>query len=149
MAAPKFNLYALGNNGGVEKKYKTPKEFDLKAKAYFDWCIENKQDIAINGIALFMGFYDKKGFKNYLKYEEFVPYIKRALTVVELSYELDLRSFKFGGSIFALKNLNREDWKDKTEQEVLQMITNVEATFGGATVQPTQESSTDTQLNKE
>ena len=96
-----------------------------------------------------MGFYDKRGFKNYLEYKEFVPYIKRAITVVEASYELDLRSFKFGGSIFALKNINKEDWKDKTEQEVSQTITNVAATFGGATVQPTQESTDNSQLNKE
>jgi hypothetical protein len=145
MAAPKHNLYALGNNGGAPKKFETPELFDAKAKEYFDWCIENKHEISINGLALFMGFYDKTGLKNYIEYDEFLPYIKRALTTVELSYELDLRTFKFGGAVFALKNMG---WTDVTTQNVNQTITNVEASFG-TTLQTPQQSSEDTQLDKE
>lgn len=145
MAAPKHNLYALGNNGGRPLKFETPEAFDQKAKEYFDWCIENKHEISINGLALFMGFYDKTGLKNYLEYDEFLPYIKRALTTVENSYELDLRTFKFGGAVFALKNMG---WTDVTTQKVEQTITNVAAAFG-TTIQPPQESGTDTQGNKE
>lgn len=134
-AAPKYNLYALGNNGGAPKKFATPEAFDAKAKEYFDWCIENKHEISINGLALFMGFYDKKGLKNYIDYDEFLPYIKRALTTVELSYELDLRTFKFGGAVFALKNMG---WTDVTHQEVTQTINNVSGAFG-STLQPPSE----------
>ena len=145
MAAPKHNLYALGNNGGRPLKFETPELFDAKAKEYFDWCIENKHEIAINGLALFMGFYDKTGLKNYLDYNEFLPYIKRALTTVELSYELDLRTFKFGGAVFALKNMG---WTDVTTQNVNQTITNVEASFG-TTIPTPQQPSEDTPLDKE
>lgn len=133
MAAPKHNLYALGNNGGAPKKFATPEDFDKKAKEYFDWCIENKHEISINGLALFMGFYDKTGLKNYIEYDEFLPYIKRALTTVELSYELDLRTFKFGGAVFALKNMG---WTDVTTQNVNQTVTNVAANFGTAIQSP-------------
>ena len=145
MAAPKHNLYALGNNGGRPLKFETPELFDAKAKEYFDWCIENKHEIAINGLALFMGFHDKTGLKNYLDYDEFLPYIKRALTTVELSYELDLRTFKFGGAVFALKNMG---WTDVVTQNVNQTITNVEASFG-TTLPTPQQPSEDTSLDKE
>jgi hypothetical protein len=143
MAAPKFNLYALGNNGGRPKKFETPEEFDLKAKEYFDWCIDNKHEIAINGLALFMGFYDKTGLKNYIDYDEFLPYIKRALTTVELSYELDLRTFKFGGAVFALKNMG---WTDASTQNINQTNTNVTAAFGSS-VQSPSESAEDSRID--
>jgi hypothetical protein len=144
MAAPKHNLYALGNNGGRPREFKTPEEFDAKAKEYFDWCIENKHEISINGLALFMGFYDKRGLKNYIEYDEFLPYVKRALTAVENSYELDLRTFKFGGAVFALKNMG---WTDVTHQEVKQTVTNVAANFGN-TLQSPQESGSNPQVDQ-
>lgn len=140
MAAPKYNLYALGNNGGAPKKFATPEDFDLKANEYFNWCMDNKHEISINGLALFMGFHDKTGLKNYLEYEEFLPYVKRAITAVELSYELDLRTFKFGGAVFALKNMG---WTDVTIQNVNQTISNVEASFS-TTIQSTPKSGENT-----
>ncbi len=142
MAAPKYNLYALGNNGGRPRHFETPEEFDKKAKEYFDWCIENKHEISINGLALYMGFYDKTGLKNYIKDEEFLPYVKRALSAVELSYELDLRTFKFGGAVFALKQMG---WTDVTHQEVNQTNRNITVNFGSNTVQSPPESKEDTQ----
>lgn len=144
MAAPKFNLYAFGNNGGRPAQYKDPEDLELKVVEYFDFCVENKCELAIKGLAQYLGFsrqsihdYEKRG-------DEFSYIIKRARQAIEMSYELDLRTFKFGGAIFALKNINKEEWKDKTEQEVSQTITNVSATFGGAIVQPPQEPTTNT-----
>ena len=145
MAAPKHNLYALGNNGGRPAKFETPEALEKKIIEYFQWCVDNKQELAISGISQFLGFADRQSMYDYEKKgDEYSFIIRRARQAVEYSYELDLRSFKFGGSIFALKNINKGEWKDKTEAEVNQTITNVAAAFGSA-IQPTQESATDSQ----
>jgi hypothetical protein len=145
MAAPKHNLFALGNNGGRPRKYETPEEMELKINEYFNWCIDNKMEIAVNGLVLYLGFSHKSSLYEYQENEEFTDLIKKARTAVEMSYELDLRTFKFGGAVFALKNMG---WTDVTTQNVNQTITNVEASFG-TTIQSTQQPSEDTQLDKE
>jgi len=154
MPAPKYNLFALGHNSGRPKVFATPKELEDECTEYFQWCIDNKEVLTITGLCLYLnvsratfhrwmdGDIDKEG-------QVFSTISKRAMAVIENAYEKKLDTFTFGGAIFALKNINKNYWKDKTEQEVSQTITNVAATFGGATVQPTQESSTDTQFNKE
>jgi len=156
MGVPKVNYYNLGKEegkplvlvdedsdvGGRPRKYNSPEEFEKKVIEYFDFVVANKMEISLNGLALYMGFYDKTGLKNYVDYEGFLPPLKRALSCVELSYELDLRTFKFGGAVFALKNMG---WTDVTTQNVNQTITSVAANFGTTTdqgnpVHPTPES---------
>lgn len=149
MPAPKYNLFALGNNGGKERIFETPEMLEKKVVEYFDWCVETKTEIAKNGLELFLGFNSRSTWSNYMKREEYLDILNRAKKAVIYSYELDLRSFKFGGAIFALKNLDPENYVDKVETENKSTITNVAATFGGSTIQPTQESSTDSQVNKE
>jgi hypothetical protein len=146
MAAPKIKPIDLVNEegqpdvGGRPRKYATPELFEQKVIEYFDFVVANKMEISLNGLALYMGFYDKSGLKNYVDYEGFLPPLKRALSCVELSYELDLRTFKFGGAVFALKNMG---WTDVTTQNVNQTINNVSANFGttntGNALQPSQE----------
>lgn len=138
MAAPKHNLYALGNNGGRPAFYNSPEDLELKIIEYFDWCVENKTECSVTGMHQHLGFNDRDALLEYEKKKEFSGIVKRARQAVELSYELDLRTFKFGGAIFALKNINKKHWKDKTEQEVKQTITDVRAAFG-TTIQSTQE----------
>lgn len=149
MAAPKHNLYSIGNHGGRPAHYKNPEDLEAKVIAYFDWCVEIKQDVSMKGLAQFLGFNTRQSILDYEKRsDEFSCIIKRARQAVEMSYELDLRTFKFGGAIFALKNINKEEWKDKTEQEVKQTITNVEASFG-TTIQSAHKPGEDTPLDKE
>ncbi len=145
MAAPKHNLFALGNNGGRPRKYETAEEMELKINEYFNWCIENKMEIAVNGLVLYLGFSHKSSLYEYQENEEFTDLIKKARTAVEMSYELDLRTFKFGGAVFALKNMG---WTDVTTQNVNQTVTNVEASFG-TTISTPQQSGEDTPFNKE
>lgn len=148
MAAPKLNLYALGNNGGRPRHFETPEDLELKVVEYFEFCIEQKMECAVSGLCQFLGFADRKSFQDYEDRKEFSLIIKRARQAIEMSYELDLRTFKFGGAIFALKNINKEAWKDKTEQEVKQTITNVAATFG-STIQPAHKPGEDSPQHKE
>jgi hypothetical protein len=145
VAAPKHNLFALGNNGGRPRKYETAEEMELKINEYFNWCIENKMEIAVNGLVLYLGFSHKSSLYEYQENEEFTDLIKKARTAVEMSYELDLRTFKFGGAVFALKNMG---WTDVTTQNVNQTVTNVEASFG-TTISTPQQSGEDTPFNKE
>jgi len=153
MPAPKHNLFALGNNGGRPKVFKTPQDLEKELQDYFEWCIENKEVLTITGVCLYLnvsratfhrwmdGDIDKEG-------EVFSTIISRAMAVIENAYEKKLDTFTFGGAIFALKNINKDYWKDKTEQEVKSTITNVAAAFGSA-IPATQEPTTDTQLDKE
>ena len=115
--APKFNLYALGNNGGRERIFATPEELESKVIEYFNWCVETKTEIAKNGLELFIGFNSRSTWSNYMKREEYLDILNRAKKAVVYSYELDLRSFKFGGAIFALKNLDPDNYVDKVETE--------------------------------
>ena len=148
MAAPKYNLYALGNNGGQPPKFDSPEDLEKKIIAYFDWCVSEKSECSVSGLHQYLGFNDRDALLYYEKKEEYSGIVKRARQAVEMSYELDLRTFKFGGAIFALKNINKEYWKDKIESEVNQTNHNVQAAFGPALQSPS-ESVNDSQLDKE
>jgi hypothetical protein len=142
MAAPKYNLYALGNSGGRPPHYKTPEELHQKIVEYFDFCVSNKENITITGLALFLGFSSRTSFTDYLnRSEEFSNIIKRARMSVEKAYENNLHGFAWAGAAFALRNINGQDWKEETTQT--QVITDVKANFNNS-VQPTQETSGDT-----
>jgi hypothetical protein len=146
MPAPKFNLYALGNNGGRERIFETPEELEAKVIEYFNWCVETKTEIAKNGLELFIGFNSRSTWSNYMKREEYLDILNRAKKAVVYSYELDLRSFKFGGAIFALKNLDPDNYVDKVETENKSIVTNVTAAFGSS-VQSPSESTEDTRID--
>ena len=144
--APKFNLYGLGNNGGRERIFATPEELEAKVIEYFNWCVETKTEIAKNGLELFIGFNSRSTWSNYMKREEYLDILNRAKKAVVYSYELDLRSFKFGGAIFALKNLDPDNYVDKVETENKSIVTNVTAAFG-STVQSPSESADDSRID--
>ena len=153
MAAPKHNLFALGNNGGRPKVFETANDLQQECTEYFQWCIENKEVITITGLCLYLNVsrttlhrWEKKEIDK--NGQEFSSIITRAIAVVENAYEKKLDKFTFGGAIFALKNINKEHWRDKTEQEVNQINTNVAANFG-TTLQSSQESGNDSPIDKE
>lgn len=122
MAAPKHNLFALGNNGGRPKIYEDPKVLEERCEQYFLWCIENKVNLTITGLALFVGFSSRETLNDYGSKQEFSDVIRRAKLVVENGYEQNLDTFKYGGAIFALKNMG---WKDQQDQNITQTITTV------------------------
>jgi hypothetical protein len=148
MPAPKYNLFALGNNGGRPKVFKSVVELEKKCTEYFEVCVTEKYIVTITGLCLFLGI-TRQTMHRWIEgkidteTDVFSDTIKKAVQCVELAYEMKLDSFTFGGAIFALKNINKNDWKDKTEQEVQSTITNVAAAFGGV-VSATREPTTDT-----
>lgn len=151
MAAPKNNLFALGHHYGRPKQYPTALELHNECVAYFDWCVEAKEVITITGLCIYLEIsrttlmrWKNGDIDN--ETDIFSNVITRAIAIVENSYEKKLDTFTFGGAIFALKNINKEYWKDKTESEVNQTNTNVTAAFG-ATVQSTSESADDSRID--
>lgn len=123
------NTFSVGNEGGRPAFYNTPKELFDKVMEYFEWAEnENKGKITITGLTLYLGFESRKSLQQYEDKPEFATIIKRARLGVESYYEEKLSGMTYGGAIFALKNLAKEYWKDSTEQEVTQTVTNVTIT---------------------
>lgn len=109
MAAPKGNLYALGNNGGRPAHYNTHEEFASAVVEYFDYCAKNNEKVTITALCLHIGFASRSTLDDYAKKSDEFSYIaKRAKLAVENSYETSGNTI----DIFALKNMG---WKDRTE----------------------------------
>lgn len=146
MAAPKGNKYALGlTNSGRPLKFKTGAALQRRCNKYFEWIqgereadiqedigdgkavtvpgkwIRYSEPATITGLALFLGFCNKSSLYDYAKKsDEFSLPIKRALSMVEHGYELNINGKNAAGPIFALKNFG---WKD--EQHVNQTNVNL------------------------
>lgn len=119
MSAPKGNKFALGNTGGRPPKYETVEELEAKIQEYFDSCQPEQfgdtvilNNPTVTGLALFLGFAQRKSLLDYKEREEFCNTIKRAISCVENAYEQRLSANNPTGAIFALKNLG---WVDKQE----------------------------------
>lgn len=145
MAAPEGNKFALGNNGGRPPIYDNPEDLANKVVEYFNWIEGEKEEVkvkkkskddsgveievevkeqrwvrypehpTVTGLSLFLGFEARSSLYDYAEKQEFSYIVKRAIHVVEHSYEQGLREKACTGQIFALKNMG---WEDKTKKEV-------------------------------
>lgn len=145
MAAPKGNRFALGNFGGQPPKYDTPQEMLQKATEYFE--IETGTNgickPTISGLIFHLGFESRSSWYQYKqRSKEFLHTINYLQKFIESCYEKNLHGFAYAGSIFALKNLNPNEWRDEVIQH--QTTDKVNASFG-TTIQPPQESGENTQ----
>lgn len=119
MPAPKHNLFALGNRGGKPPIYKTEEELESKISAYFQYCVDNKEMPMVTTLTIFLGFshinslYDQRK-----RSEEFSGLINRALLCVMAGYERNLDTFKYGGAIFALTNMDKDNWKNAKTTDI-------------------------------
>ncbi len=119
MAAPIGNLFALGGNGGRPPLFETVEQIEKKIQEYLDSCqpymIGDKVILnppTVTGLALFLGFAQRKSLLDYKGKDEFCNTIKRAVTCIEAAYEQRLSENNPTGAIFALKNMG---WSDKQE----------------------------------
>ena len=97
--------------GGRPLKFENVEQMQKLIDKYF---AETPDDeITITGLALALDT-DRKTLINYENRDEFFNTIKKAKTMVELSYEKSLRKNGRTGDIFALKNFG---WTDKQEIE--------------------------------
>lgn len=145
MGAPKNNKFALNNNGGRPPIYDNPEDLIEKIIDYFEHIkgevdaeeefiltgegvkvtnyTRHPEEPTITGLALHLGFACKTSLHDYRKKKEFSYPIKRAISIIEQSYEKGLREKNFGGSIFALKNMG---WADKIENVNTNLNTEVD-----------------------
>ena len=85
MAAPRGNLFAVGNNGGRPPKYDTPEAIEIKIGEYLDYEDSQKKPDAyskmgkgiytIEGCALFLGFAHVQSMYDYEKRTEEFSYV--------------------------------------------------------------------------
>ena len=118
-AAPKGNKFALGlTTSGRPPIYSNDAEGFEQVKNKCIEYFERDEKATITGLALYLGFSCRDTLYEYAKKDVFSDLIKRAMLMVENSYELSATSF----DIFALKNMG---WKDKTEVEQTNKTINV------------------------
>lgn len=92
--------------------YETSEQLEAAIAKYFETAIIG--EYTITGLALALGFTERKSLIDYAGKEEFVHAVKNAKLRIEQDYEKSLRKHGRSGDIFGLKNF---DWKDKTEQD--------------------------------
>lgn len=121
MAAPKGNKFALGNTGGRPPYFKNVADLEQRIQEYFNSCVPEMfgDQVILNaptvtGLALYLGFAQRKSLLDYKENQEFCNTIKRAISCVENAYEQRLSANNPTGAIFALKNMG---WVDKQEVE--------------------------------
>lgn len=95
---------------GRPLKYKTVEELQEAIDAYFAM---NPERPTVTGLALELGFTDRRSFYDYKEREAFSHTIKKSVLKIESMHEANLYSGASTGSIFWLKN---REWTDKQEQ---------------------------------
>ncbi len=110
----RIDLYFL-----VCKSHQTENPDLLKGLSKEDLKIASKIDDiypSVTGLALALGFSDRRSLIDYSKKEEFFHTVKSAKLRVENAIEQRLFYQNATGSIFNLKN--NFDWRDKSESDV-------------------------------
>lgn len=90
------------------------KDGDLVDQLYWHW-IREPEPPTVTGLALHLGFCDKKSLYDYAAKPEFLHSIKKGLSKIEQAHEKALFGDKCTGNIFALKNMG---WDDKRNVDV-------------------------------
>ena len=136
MAAPRGNLFAIGNNGGRPPKFESAEELQKKIAGYFDWEDENKNRDAkgvgkgiytVSGCALFLGFASRNSFYDLEKQEEFKYTITRFRLFMTHWNEQKLYYMgTFAGSSLWLKNFG--GYSDESTVNQVQTVTEVKIT---------------------
>lgn len=98
---------------GQPRIIQSPEEFDRLVDEYVSVCEADGRPLTFTGMALHLGFADRRSFYDYQKHEEFSRSVLRARTIIEGEYEMRIAvsgDKSCGGAIFALKN---HGWADK------------------------------------
>lgn len=128
--------YNYTKKTGRPAKYTNPDDMTVKIEGYFDNCPDTRSIyfegqehkvpcLTITGLALHLGFCDKRSMYDYAVKQEFSHPIKSAISRIERMYESMLHGTSPTGAIFALKNFG---WRDKHEEDtgvVINQVINV------------------------
>lgn len=102
----------MAHPGGRPRIVKTPELFDAKVQEYREECEARGEPITFTGMALHLGFADRRSFYDYAANPQFSLSVKKAQALVEREYEKRLHGQNVAGAIFALKN---HGWSDRTD----------------------------------
>lgn len=94
---------------GRPRKYDSPDDMAEAIEAYFD----NELQPTMAGLALRLGFMDRRSLSDYAENDTFLPVIKMARTRLEEFHERNLLGKNPTGSIFWLKN--HSGYRDRQE----------------------------------
>ena len=110
---------------GRPPKYHDPVQFERRCDEYFESIMNEdgtwRRPPTMSGLALFLGFMDRRSMYYYRDKDSFYEPVKRAMAMIEMYHEERLASGdRCVGNIFALKNMG---WSDKTEHTSKQETT--------------------------
>ena len=119
---------------GQPPKYKDVASFQAKIDEYFASIIgedgEYKKPPTVSGMAIFLGFADRRSMYHYRDKDEFYSPVKRAIGMVEAFHEEKIGYGRgAAGNIFALKNFGWTDRQEVTNVGDLGITWNEERTY--------------------
>jgi len=101
---------------GQPPKYKSVELFQKKIDEYFDSIMKDGEYLrppTVSGMAIYLGFVDRRSMYHYRDKDEFYHPVKRAIGMVEAyNEEQTAKGSRCAGNIFILKNF---DWTDRQE----------------------------------
>ena len=111
--------------GGRPRIYDDPNILIERAMQYFEWADETqKGKYAEAHLRLWLGFYNRKNWKDYKDNPQFSNAIYIIESILEGDNEQKLMwAGSTQGAIFKLKN--KHGWKDESESKVQQVVTTV------------------------
>ena len=101
--------------GGRPRIYDDPDELEKTGRAYFEDCRAKDIKPTTAGLAVFLGFDDRRSLYDYAKNERFSHVIKGFIGQIESLHEARMYESGSTGSIFWLKN---HGWTDQQSHEI-------------------------------
>lgn len=140
---PSKKVHPYSRFGGQPRYFETPQQMYAEIEAYFEWIqgeveirktkipaanrkgyiiaeeevwIRKPEPPTITGMCLYLGFSGRSALERYKKdHDGFVDIVNYGIARVANGYEGNLHGAKCFGSIFALTNIQSDNWKQKQE----------------------------------
>jgi len=119
---------------GRPPKYTSPEKFWEKIEEYFDKITdedgEYKKPPTVSGLALHLGFLDRKSMYHYRDKDAFFEPVKIAISRIESYHEEQAAGGdRCAGNIFILKNFGWTDRQEVTQKSDMKVTWNEERTY--------------------
>lgn len=102
----------MAHPGGRPPYYTNPEEMEQIGNEYLDKELEAGRPLTVTGLAIALGFCERKALFDYQGKEEFRNTVKRLKARVEQWIESRCYSNQVAGPIFILKNMGWSDRQD-------------------------------------
>ena len=102
----------MARSAGRPPKYTSPKEMARVGNEYLDQQLADGKPLTITGLAIALGFCERKALIDYQGKEQFRHVVKALKARVEQWIESRMYTNQVAGAIFVLKNMG---WTDKQD----------------------------------